>query len=148
MKSPHTALYNFPNGVSLPDAASNPLPNAKSRPSTVLAAGLLLLALALVVIYTGRSAFRSPIALVVVAAIGLAALLLQLRLREDLSPTIHAPLWLNALGVVSALAAVAADMFRLNFAFLLATALGAVVCFAISGIVVLSALRRPRPSAE
>jgi hypothetical protein len=129
-------------------ATSNPLPDAKSRPSTVLAAGLLLLALALVVIYTGRSAFRSPIALVVVAAIGLAALLLQLRLRQDLSASVRAPLWLNALGVVSALAAVAADVFRLSFTFLLGTALGAVVCFAISGIVVLSALRKPRPNVE
>ena len=132
----------------MPDAASNPLPNAKSRPPTILAAGLLLLALALVVIYTGRSAFRSPIALVVVAAIGLAALLLQLRLREDLSPSVRAPLWLNALGVISALAAVVADVFRLNFTVLFGTAMGAVVCFAISGIVVLSALRRPRPAAK
>ena len=132
----------------MPDAASNPQPNAKSRPPTILAAGLLLLALTLVVIYTGRSAFRSPIALVVVAAIGLAALLLQLRLRQDLSPSIRAPLWLNALGVISAIAAVVADVFRLNFSFLLGTALGSVVCFAISGIVVLSALRKPRPAAK
>jgi hypothetical protein len=109
----------------LPDAASNPLPNAKSRRPAILAAGLLLLALALVVIYTGRGAFRSPIALVVVAAIGL-----------------------NALGVISAIAAVVADVFRLNFAFLLVTALAAVVCFAISGIIVLDALRKPRPAAK
>ena len=46
-----------------------------------MAAGLLLVALALVVIYTSRGAFFNPLALVVVAAIGLAALLLQLRLR-------------------------------------------------------------------
>jgi hypothetical protein len=45
----------------------------------VIAAGLLILALALVVIYTGPRAFVSPIALVVVAAIGVAALLLQVR---------------------------------------------------------------------
>ncbi len=45
----------------------------------VIASGLLLLALAVIVIYTGPNAFLSPIALVVVAAIGLAALLLQLR---------------------------------------------------------------------
>ena len=132
----------------MPDAASNPLPNAKSRRPAILAAGLLLLALALVVIYTGRGAFRSPIALVVVAAIGLAALLLQLRLRQDLATSVHAPLWLNALGVISAIVAVVADVFRLSFAFLLVTALGAVVCFAISGIIVLDALRKPRTAAK
>jgi hypothetical protein len=135
--------------MPLPDAASNPLPVAKSRRPAILAAGLLLLALALVVIYTGRGAFRSPIALVVVAAIGLAALLLQLRLRQDLLPaSVRAPLWLNALGVISAIVAVVADVFRLNFAFLLVTALGAVVCFAISGIIVLDALRKPRPEPK
>jgi Na+-transporting NADH:ubiquinone oxidoreductase subunit NqrD len=132
----------------LPDAASNPLPAAKPRRPAILAAGLLLLALALVVIYTGRGAFRSPIALVVVAAIGLAAILLQLRLRQDLPSSVRAPLWLNALGVISAIAAVIADVFRLNFTFLLGTALGAVVCFAISGIIVLGALRKPRPAAK
>jgi hypothetical protein len=148
LKTPLPALYNSRNGIPLPDAASNPLPAAKSRRPTILAAGLLLLALALVVIYTGRGAFRSPIALVVVAAIGLAALLLQLRLRQDLPPSVRAPLWLNALGVISAIVAVVADVFRLNFAFLLVTALGAVVCFAISGIIVLDALRKPRPAAK
>jgi hypothetical protein len=143
LKSSLPALYNSPNGISLPDAAPNPLPNAKSRRPAILGAGLLLLALALVVIYTGRGAFRSPIALVVVAAIGLAALLLQLRLRHDLA-SVRGPLWLNALGVVCATVAVVADVFHLSFAFLLVTALGAVVCFAISGIIVLNALRKPR----
>lgn len=143
LKSSLPALYNSPNGISLPDAAPNPLPNAKSRRPAILGAGLLLLALALVVIYTGRGAFRSPIALVVVAAIGLAALLLQLRLRHDLA-SVRGPLWLNALGVVCATVAVVADVFNLSFAFLLVTALGAVVCFAISGIIVLNALRKPR----
>ena len=143
MKSPLPALYNSPNGIPLPDAAPNPLPKAKSRRPAILGAGLLLLALALVVIYTGRGAFRSPIALVVVAAIGLAALLLQLRLRHDLT-SVRGPIWLNALGVVCAAAAVVADVFHLNFAFLLVTALGAVACFAISGLIVLNALRKPR----
>jgi hypothetical protein len=133
----------------VPDAASNPPPDdAKPRRPAILAAGLLLLALALVVIYTGRGAFRSPIALVVGAAIGLAAVLLQVRLRQDLPPTVRAPLWLNALGVISAIAAVVADVLRLSFTFLLGTALGAVVCFAISGIIVLDALRKPRPAAK
>jgi hypothetical protein len=133
----------------VPDAASNPPPDdAKPRRPAILAAGLLLLALALVVIYTGRGAFRSPLALVVGAAIGLAAVLLQVRLRQDLPSSVRAPLWLNALGVICAIAAVIADVFRLSFTFLLGTALGAVVCFAISGIIVLDALRKPRPAAK
>jgi uncharacterized membrane protein len=110
-----------------------------------LAAGFLLLALALVVIYTSRSAFFSPLALVVVAAIGLAALLLELRLRKDLGTPVHAPLWLNVAGLVLAFAAILADVFRLSATLLQVAALGAVLCFAISGVVVLRALRKPRP---
>lgn len=86
----------------------------------------------------------SPVALVVVAAIGLAALLLQLRLREGLSPTIKAPLWLNVLGVVLGGIAVFADSLRLSAAITLVTALVAVVCFALSGIIVLNGLRKRR----
>jgi drug/metabolite transporter (DMT)-like permease len=132
----------------LPDAASNPAPvpqpqpPAKSRRWSVVAAGLLLLALALVVIYTSRSAFSSPLAMVVVAAIGLAALLLQLRLRKDVSDRIRAPLWLNALGLVFAVAALLADVFHLSANLTLVAALGAILCFAISGATVLRALRK------
>jgi uncharacterized membrane protein len=139
----------------LPDAPSNPPPALESQPKSrrwsIVAAGLLLLALALVVIYTSRSAFSSPLALVVVAAIGLAALLLQLRLRNDKNndpsapaSSVRAPLWLNALGLVLAIIAVFADRFRLSTNLMLVAALGAVVCFASSGIAVLRALRKPR----
>jgi hypothetical protein len=109
-----------------------------------VAAGLLLVALALVVIYTSRGAFRSPLALVVVAAIGLAALLLQLRLRPDLASSIRSPLWLNGIGVGLALAAVFADFLHLSGALMLVAALGAVVSFGLSGVVVLSAMRKRR----
>jgi len=101
-----------------------------------------LLALALVVIYTSRGAFLSPLALVVVAAIGLAALLLQLHLRKDFSTRVHAPLWLNLLGLVCAIGAVVADFLHFSANLLLVAALGAVVCFAISGVTVLKALRK------
>jgi drug/metabolite transporter (DMT)-like permease len=114
------------------------------RRSTIFAAALLLMALALVVIYTSRGAFISPVALVVVAAIGLAALLLQLRLREGLSPSVKAPLWLNLLGIALAATAVFADSLRLSAIVTLITALVAVVCFAVSGIVVLNGLRKRR----
>lgn len=157
LKPSRSALYNLGRN-SLPDAASNPTPAPQPKPRTksrrwsILAAGLLLLALAIVVIYTSRSAFSSPLALVVVAAIGLAALLLQLRLRKDLSAQasaqssneVRAPLWLNVLGLAFAIAAVLADAFRLSPNAMLIAALGAVICFAISGTAVLRALRKKR----
>lgn len=126
----------------MPDAASNPAPAPKSRRWTIVAAGLLLFALALVVIYTSRTAFFSPLALVVVAAIGLAALLLQLRLRKDIGTPVRAPLVLNWLGLLFAAAAVLADVFHLSANMMVVIALGAVLCFAISGIFVLHALRK------
>jgi hypothetical protein len=126
----------------VPDIPSNPA--AVPRRLTVVAAGLLLAALALVVIYTSRGAFLSPLALVVVAAIGFAALLLQLRLRPDLASASRGPLWLNGLGVVFALAALLADILHFSPALMLIAALAAVVSFAISGIIVISALRKHR----
>jgi hypothetical protein len=104
--------------------------------------------------------------MVVVAAIGLAALLLQRRLRpdlrQDLGPDLRsdpgpaaqssspqapsrAPLRLNAAGVLFAIAAVFADVLHLNPALTLITALAAVISFAISGVIVLNALRKSRP---
>jgi uncharacterized membrane protein HdeD (DUF308 family) len=128
----------------LPNADSNPGVIAKPRRWTIFAAGLLLLALGLVVIYTSRGAFLSPLALVVVAAIGLAALLLQLRLRHNGTARVHSPLWLNVLGILFALVAVVADIVRPKAAWMLIAALGAVFCFAISGVIVLDGLRKNR----
>ncbi len=130
----------------MPDNPSTPGPNPQPRGATVIAAGLLLAALALVVLYTSRGAFLSPVALVVVAAIGVAALLLQLRLRPDLSSvrasSARGPLWLNALGVVFAVGALLADALHLSEGFKLTAALAAVVSFAVAGIIVLSAMRK------
>ena len=162
-ETPRSALYNLGRN-SLPDAASNPNPAPGTQPDprekprrwSIVAAGLLLLALALVVIYTSRSAFYSPLALVVVAAIGIAALLLQLRLRKDLSVQagtqvssevrgeVRAPLWLNVLGLVFAVAAVSADLFHFSANLMLIAALGSVVCFAVSGTAILRALRKKK----
>ena len=100
------------------------------------------MALALVVLYTGRGAFLSPLALVVVAAIGLAALLLHLRLRKDTGKSIRAPVWLNVLGLIFAIGAVIADFLHLRANLMLVGALAAVVCFGISGVNVLHSLRR------
>ncbi|MGD0567993.1 MAG: hypothetical protein ABSA78_06275 [Candidatus Sulfotelmatobacter sp.] len=130
----------------MPPDPSNPAPNPHPRRPAIIAAGLLLAALALVVLYTSQRAFLSPVALVVVAAIGVAALLLQLRLRPDLPSSTRAsvrgPLWLNAIGVLFAVAAVFADVLHINGIFLLIAALAAVVSFAVSGIIVLNALRK------
>ena len=115
-----------------------------TRRWTVIASGLLVLALALVVIYTRPSAFLSPIALVVVSAIGLAALLLQLRFRRDL-PEVRSPLWLNILGVLFAATSLMGDYLHLTHPMLDAMAFGAVGCFGISGTLILHALRRQTP---
>jgi hypothetical protein len=133
----------------VPDDTSTPEPNPTPRGATIVPAGLLLAALALVVLYTSRRAFLSPVALVVVAAIGVAALLLQRRLRPGLSTSgraysLRGPFWLNALGVVFAVGAVFADLLHLNGTFLLIAALAGVLSFAVSGILVLNALRKPR----
>jgi hypothetical protein len=125
---------------SHPQSNSNSNSNVARR-WTVIASGLLLLALALVVIYTGPNAFLSPVALVVVAAIGLAALLLQVWFRRDL-PNIHPPLWLNVLGIVCAMLSLFADSLRMARRMLDLVAFAAVVCFGISGSLILRALRR------
>jgi uncharacterized membrane protein len=126
----------------LPDDASNPAPAPRRR--TIIAAGFLLLALALVVIYTGSRAFFSPLALVVVAAIGLAALLFQIRLRRDPSVSVHAPVWLNVTGLIFAVGAIFADFFHWTAGIMQVTALLAVLCFNVSGIMVLKTLRKAK----
>ncbi len=115
-------------------------PSKVARRWTVIASGLLLLALALVVIYTGPNAFSSPVALVVVAAIGLAALLLQVWFRRELP--IHSPLWLNVLGILCAMVSLFADYLRMTRRALDLVAFAAVICFGISGSLILHALRR------
>jgi len=124
-----------------------PSGSAIARRWSVIASGLLILALALVVIYTGPDAFRSPLALVVVAAIGLSALLLQLRFRRDL-PQVKSTFWLNLLGLVCAAAALIADFLNVSRPALAAVAFASVICFAISGSLILHSLRRPRKASQ
>jgi drug/metabolite transporter (DMT)-like permease len=128
----------------VPDAIS-PTSSSKSRRWTVIAAGLLCGLLALVVIYPKSNAFRSPLAVVVVAAIGLAAVLAQLRFyNRAQSKPVRAPLWLNILGIVFALAALFADVFHLSSDMAQLMALGAIVSFSISSAVILHAFRKRR----
>jgi ABC-type Mn2+/Zn2+ transport system permease subunit len=123
------------------------LPESKPRRFTVIASGLLCGALAVVVIYTRRSAFSSPLAVVVVAAIGSAAVLLQLRARNrDHVKAVRAPTWLNILGIVLALVALFADRLRLNFEVVQFAALGAVGSFGVSSAVILHAFRKDKAS--
>jgi asparagine N-glycosylation enzyme membrane subunit Stt3 len=122
-----------------------------SRRWTVIASGLLLLALALVVIYTQRTAFRSPIALVVVSAIGVAALLLQLRFRHDL-PGLQSSFW-TVVGTLASLFAIGAEYWKIPQRAVELASFVAVGCFGISGALLLHALRlgntQPRaPSSE
>jgi len=132
----------------VPDEASSSR-TPQPRGGTIIAAGLLLFALAVVVLYTSRGAFLSPVALVVVAAIGVAALLLQFRLRPGVGPPVRAasrrgPLWLNAAGVLFAAIALFADLLPLSGRIMVIASLTAVACFAVSGVILLSALRKIR----
>jgi drug/metabolite transporter (DMT)-like permease len=119
-------------------------PPLASRRWTVIASGLLLLAIALVVLYSGRTAFHSPVAVVVLAAIGLAAVLLQLRLRPDVPGKVRAPQWLNVVGILCALCALFADWLKLSSNLGQVIALVAVGCFAVSSFVVLDGIRKSR----
>jgi uncharacterized membrane protein len=120
---------------------SNPEP--KRRRWTVIASGLLCGVLALVVLYTNRSAFFSPLAVVVVGAIGLAAVLLQLRFHNrQQTNVVHPPVWLNVVGILLALAALFGDLLRLSPQLTETLALGAVGSFAISSAIILHAFRK------
>ncbi|HTR64217.1 MAG TPA: hypothetical protein VMH85_00495 [Terriglobales bacterium] len=125
----------------MPDAQPN------ARRWTVIASGLLCIALALVVIFTSRSAFFNPITVVVVAAIGSVALLLQLRLRDH-HRGLHSPIWLNALGILFALAALLADRMAAGPRFAQAMAFAAVGSFGVSGAIILHAFRKDRMTSK
>ena len=120
------------------------VPERKSRRWNVIGSGLLCAAFAVVVLYTSPRAFFSPLALVVVAAIGLAAVLLQLRVRRDADQRVRGPVWLNVLGIMLALSALFADILHLSSGLFQVTALGAVGCFSISSVIILEALRKHR----
>lgn len=114
----------------------------------MIASGLLLFALALVVIYSGNNAFRSPVAVVVLSAIGLVAVLLQVRLRQNSSRIQRIPQVLNVIGILCAIGALFADRLGLASTAAQATALVAVGCFGISSVIVLDGLRKDRTAAK
>jgi FtsH-binding integral membrane protein len=122
---------------------------SKSRRWTVLASGFLCGALALVVLFTNRRAFHSPIAVLVVACIGFAALLMQLRWGRPDNVKIAQPhAWLNSAGIILAVSAVILDFLRISTQWVQALALAAIGVLGLSGIFILHALRRQRISAH
>ena len=119
--------------------------SAKPRRWTVIASGSLCGVLALVVLFTDRGTFSSPLAVVVVAAIGLAAVLLQLRMRNrEKVPVVRPPVWLNVVGIILAVTALFSDVLHLSSGVTQLAALGAVGSFAISSAVILHSFRKQR----
>ena len=114
----------------------------------MIAAGLLILSIGLIVMFTGNAAFHSPTSAVVLAAVGLVAVLLQLRLRPASAEKVRNPQWLNLLGIVFAMVALFADYLRLSYGLYQVIALVAVGCFGISSLVMLDGIRRSRASAK
>ena len=126
-------------------AETSALNSGRSRRWTVIAPGLLCGLLALVVIYTKPNAFYSPIAVMIVAAIGLAAVLLQLRFyNQEQAHPLHAPVWLNVLGILFALAALFSDVLHLSPAIAQLMPLGAIGAFSISSAIILHGFRKRR----
>lgn len=116
---------------------------------TVVASGLLCCALILVVLFTSPAAFRSPGAVVVISAIGAAAVLLQLRLRNDPQPRPLRPaLVLNSLGILFALAALFPAALHLAPHLTEAVALVAVGSFTISSAIILHSFRKQAAKPE
>lgn len=115
----------------------------------MLSAGFLCIALTLVVLFTSPAAFRSPIAVIVMALIGTAAVLLQHQLRAPNQRSQSRPqLWLNLLGILFAVGALFPGALHVRPRLVQAMALGAVGCFAISSAMILHSFRKRAPKAE
>lgn len=149
--SPEVRLFIFSSqaaaslatiGVYYPDNLHDTPP--KTRRWTVIAAGLLVLAIGLIVLFAGNAAFRSPTSAVVLAAVGLVAVLLQHRLRPEGAQKVRAPQWLNLVGIVCAVCALFADYLKLGPNLYQVAALGAVGCFGVSSFIMLDGLRKSR----
>jgi drug/metabolite transporter (DMT)-like permease len=121
----------------------------KHRRWTVIASGLLVGALALIVTFTSRTAFLSPAAVVVVAAVGVMALMLQLRLRyPQHAGKIYLPSWLNLAGGILAITAFLKDWLHIRTSMAEIITLAAIGCFGVSGALVLHNLRKGRVSQQ
>lgn len=133
--------------IPLPETATQTA--NKQRRWNVILSGLLIGTLAVLVTFTSRAAFLSPTAIVVVAAVGLVALLLQLRFRyREAAAGVHVPLWLNLAGIVFALVGFFADDLHIRSSIAEVLALFAIGCFAVSGVFVLHRLRKQRSMSK
>ena len=120
-----------------------------SRRWTVIASGFLIGLLAIIVLYTNRGAFFSPLAVMVVGAIGLAAVLLRLRLQdEEGRKSIRSYAWLNAVAVLLAIAAFLSDVLHWRQETSEVLALAAVCSFAVSGALILHRFRKQRATEK
>lgn len=121
-----------------------PRPQSPPRRKTVIAAGLLCGILAVLVTFTDRRAFFSPLSIVIVAAIGAVAVLLQLQFKnQEGKRKIHPPLWLNVVGVVFAVGALLSERLHWGIQIGQALALLAVASFAVSSVIILRMVREP-----
>jgi len=85
----------------------------------------------------------------VVAAIGLAAVLVQLRFyNRQQSQPVHAPVWLNVIGILFAVVALFSDFLHLGWQVGQMMALGAVGSFSISSAIILHAFRKHRVTSK
>lgn len=135
----------WPLPPQMPTSPKVSPPASAPRRKTVIASGLLCGALALVVIFTNRRAFFSPTAIVIVAAIGAAAVLMQLQLRNRRDGmAVPPPVLLNLFGIACALGTLFADRFSFRPQLSLALACAAIGSFAVSSIVILHGFRKQR----
>jgi len=122
---------------------------AQPKRKTVIGAGLLCIALTVVVLFTSPAAFRSSAAVIVMALIGTAAVLLQMRLRDaDGRRSLTASFWFNLLGVLLALGGLFPAMIHVGPRLVPAMVLGAVGSLAISSAMILHSFRRRSPRPE
>jgi len=122
---------------------------ALNKRKTVLSAGLLCIALTLVVLFTSPTAFRSPVAVIVMALIGTAAVLLQLQLRTANHRSQSRPqLWLNLLGILFAIGALFPQALHVPPLMVQALVLGAVGSFAVSSAMILHSFRKRAAKPE
>jgi uncharacterized membrane-anchored protein len=120
-------------------------PESKHRRWSVITSGLLIAILAVVVTFTTRTNFLSPMAVVVVAAVGVIALMLQLRFRyRELAVRAQVPGWLNVVGTIFALTAFFGDMLHIRPGVAEVIALISIGLFGVSGAMVLHEMRKQR----
>ena len=125
------------------------LPHKKHRRWTVIMSGILIGTLALIVTFTSRAALVSPATVVVVAAVGVMALMLQLRLRyPQKAGEIQLRSWLNLIGGILALIALFRDWLHIRIGIAELVALAAIGCFGVSGTLVLHDLRKRRSANQ